>query len=481
MIKSVGIDLAGTGEHKVRCLDERAQLCDGFSFQTTPDGLAKLEEHVFLDGFDPVIVFEPTGLAWVLIAVYLRARHRDCRLVRVQSHKVATLRKYLRRSSKSDKIDALTLAKMPFIDSERLEELYLPPAKIYAIQRLARQRKRLESEIGARKKRMGSILDGYFPGLREAFADPWSPQARAFLSTYLNPLATIRAGENALNAFLAEAKPRGKEDKVECHRVYLSCKNAAALCESSSSAGVVNDEFFAYLQEEIAREIRLMEFAETESEAIAQRLEQLYQELHPSDNLRTIPGVGEHTAPIFLATVGDAARFRSQSAFANYTGVVPAAKQSSDAEAKGLRMTKAGPAIMKWALYQASQIGRRCDPQLAWVYYRQMVYHGKNHKQAMGAVMSHMGARVLAVAREDRPYELRDIQGRPIAREEARRLILSNYQVPEEIKRERRRRKTASNTTKSLRKGREMVAHRTSEAAIAPQPVVTAAISQYEV
>ena len=49
MIKSVGIDLAGTGEHKVRCLDERAQLCDGFGFQTTLDGLTKLEERVFVD------------------------------------------------------------------------------------------------------------------------------------------------------------------------------------------------------------------------------------------------------------------------------------------------------------------------------------------------------------------------------------------------------------------------------------------------
>ena len=76
MVKSVGIDLAGTGEHKVRCLDERAQLCDGFGFQTTPDGLAKLEERVFSDGSNPVIVFEPTGLAWVLIAVYLRAASR---------------------------------------------------------------------------------------------------------------------------------------------------------------------------------------------------------------------------------------------------------------------------------------------------------------------------------------------------------------------------------------------------------------------
>ena len=31
----------------------------------------------------------------------------------------------------------------------------------------------------------------------------------------------------------------------------------------------------------------------------AKRLEQLYLEVHPSDNLGTIPGVGAHTAPIF--------------------------------------------------------------------------------------------------------------------------------------------------------------------------------------
>ena len=141
-------------------------------------------------------------------------------------------------------------------------------------------------------------------------------------------------------------------------------------------------------------------------------------------------------------------------------------------------MTKAGPAIIKWALYQAGQIGRRCDPQLAWVYYREMVHYGKNHRQAMGAVMSHMGARVLAVLREDRPYELRDIDGRPTTREEARRLILLNYQVPEKIKRERRRRKqVAGKATKLGRSKREMAAPRTNEAAKAPQPVEAMAIS----
>jgi hypothetical protein len=132
--------------------------------------------------------------------------------------------------------------------------------------------------------------------------------------------------------------------------------------------------------------------------------EQLYFEIHPSDNLRTIPGVGDHTAPIFLATIGDPACFRSQSSFANYCGIVPGASQSAGSEAKGLRMTKAGPAIMRWALFQAGGIGRAHDPQLACIYYREMVHNGKNHMQAMGAVMSHLSSRVLAVLREDKPY-----------------------------------------------------------------------------
>jgi len=50
MIKSVGIDLGGIGEHKVRCLDEKAQMCDGFGFDTSRVGLAKLEERIFSDG-----------------------------------------------------------------------------------------------------------------------------------------------------------------------------------------------------------------------------------------------------------------------------------------------------------------------------------------------------------------------------------------------------------------------------------------------
>ena len=106
-----------------------------------------------------------------------------------------------------------------------------------------------------------------------------------------------------------------------------------------------------------------------------------------------------------------------------------------------------------------------------------MVYHGKNYKQAMGAVMSHIGASVLMVLREDRPYELRDTEGNTISREEARRLILLNYHVPEGIRQERRRRDcTKVNALKLHMKGQRMAAHRIIEAATAPRPVTSITI-----
>jgi len=464
MIRSVGIDLH-QGRHRARCLDDRAQPCDSFSFQTTPEGLATLEERVFRDGANPIIVLEPAGLPWLMVAVYLRSRHPDCRLVKAKTQKVAALRRYLRGPVKTDRLDALTLAKMPFIDPEQLDEIYLPPAEIHALQRLGRQRKRIEQDITGRKVRISAIVDGYLPGVRKAFNDVWSSPVRAFLGFRLNPFAVVRDGEEALHAFLSKASARSKWSRAETQLVFLACQSVASVCELSRPAGTVNEEFFLDLQDEIARELRLMEVEEAESESLARRIAELYQKLHPSDNLRTIPGVGEHTAPIFLATVGDPARFHNQSAFANWEGVVPGARQSSDVQAKGLRMTKAGPSIMRMALYQAGDVGRRWDPQLAAVYHREMVYHGKNHKQAMGAVMSHLGARVLRVLKEDSPYELRDIEGNPISKDEARKLVLSKYHVSEDIRRERRRR------NRKVGKDRETATYRTNEADKAPQPV----------
>jgi transposase len=470
MIRSVGIDLSRTGSHQVHCLDEQARPCDSFSIDSSLEGLEKLEERIFSDGSCPTIVFEPTGLAWIPLAAYLRARHPECRLVKARLQKVAALRRYLRSHTKSDRVDGVTLAKMPFIDSEQLDEAYLPPAKYHALQRLTRQRERLMKSITIRKNRIGSIVNGYLPQLRKAFTNEWSQWARTFYRQCLNPYQVSHSGKRALEELFVGIKARGAV--AESGRVYKACLRLAEFYERSEPAGMINEEFFSDLQDEIACELRLMEGEEKEVERVSERIEELFRELHPAGHLRTIPGIGIRTSQVFLAIIGDPKRFRNQSVFANYTGVVPGANQSADTEGKGLRMTKAGPAMMKRALFQAGDIGRRYDPQLAYLYYREMVNHGKTHLQAMGAVMSHLGARILAVLRDNKPYEIRDIQGQPVSKREATAIVHSGYTVPESVRRVRRRRKS---------NGGRLTSPRTREAAKAPQsePISTSPMTVY--
>jgi transposase len=108
LTRSVGIDLSRSSSHQVRCLDEQARPCYSFSFDSTLEDLEKFEERIFSDGAAPTVVFESTGLAWIPMAVYLRARHPECRLVKARLQKVAALRRYLRSHTKSDRVDGLT-------------------------------------------------------------------------------------------------------------------------------------------------------------------------------------------------------------------------------------------------------------------------------------------------------------------------------------------------------------------------------------
>jgi hypothetical protein len=158
-----------------------------------------------------------------------------------------------------DRLRATVLMRLPWprcLSSiqRKLVEIYLPPAEIHALQRLTRQRKRMESAISGRKIRISAIVDGYLPGVRRAFSDAWSLPVRAFLRSQLNPYAVVREGEGSLHAYLSKACPRSRWSRAETHLVFLACHSVADVCELSRSAGTLNEDFFVDLQDEIARE-----------------------------------------------------------------------------------------------------------------------------------------------------------------------------------------------------------------------------------
>lgn len=438
---SIGIDLSINGAHDCTILDATDQLVQRFTFDLSFAGLQKLERHLCGPSPSheaPVVVMEPTGLAWSLPCLYLRARHPEVKVVRIKTSKVAALRRYLKRDAKSDRLDSFTLAKMPLVDPEELYAVDLPPAALQGLDRMTRQRARLVESLTGRKSRLQALLRGYLPGLMDVVGKPWEPVFRAVITVALNPFTLARQSMAVLRNALQDKLSRGALPDRLVPRLLTACEQLTRLYRPIVETGLLTETFFDDVQDEVARELRLMDVELRELEDLEAAIARRYREVAPEDRLGTLKGLGAVTAPTLLAAVGTPRRFRSQAAFRGWTGVVPHARQSADSDAKGLTMTKAGPRRVKLALYQAAEVARRWDPQLAKIYYDQMVHKGKPHYKAIGAVMSHLASRIHVVLSEQRDYVLQDVDGREVTAPEARTIIQTKYRVPAEIRAERR-------------------------------------------
>jgi transposase len=82
--------------------------------------------------------------------------------------------------------------------------------------------------------------------------------------------------------------------------------------------------------------------------------------------LRTLPGVGEFTALVMLAEIGDITRFGSARKLASWAGLTPTVR-GSDLTVRHGHISKQGSAWLRWALNQAAQTAKR-SPEFAASY-----------------------------------------------------------------------------------------------------------------
>ena len=132
--------------------------------------------------------------------------------------------------------------------------------------------------------------------------------------------------------------------------------------------------------------------------------------------------------------MGDAARFRTGKQFRSFTGLVPKASETGDTDRKGQAMSKAGSSLLRTTLVRAADHARRQDPQLARIYYVQMVERGKDHLGALCVVAANLAERTWAVMRRGMPYVICDTDGRPVDPRRGRAVIAAHWTVPAEVR-----------------------------------------------
>jgi transposase len=92
--------------------------------------------------------------------------------------------------------------------------------------------------------------------------------------------------------------------------------------------------------------------------------------------LMTIPGIGEYSAMMLLAEIGEIGRFADKEALCSYAGLVPRVRESAGKAAR-VGITRQGSPWMRWVMVEAAQVATRCSPA-AKRYYERLLR--KKHK-----------------------------------------------------------------------------------------------------
>jgi transposase len=105
-----------------------------------------------------------------------------------------------------------------------------------------------------------------------------------------------------------------------------------------------------------------------------------------SDLLQSIPGIGAATAATILGELPDAAHFACAQQAAAYAGLAPREYRSGTSVRKRTRLSKAGNARLRKALYLPTLTAIRFNPLLGG-FFERLVAAGKSRMAAVGACM----------------------------------------------------------------------------------------------
>jgi transposase len=429
----VGIDLGIATAHTARVLDETGTTLAKRKAWPTVESLTGLEQTALAgteDGTRLEVVIEPTGPAWLPIAVFFTARGHL--VYRVASAKAADLRRFLSRHTKTNGIDAETLARLPLVDPTGLRPLDLPGAQRAGLDRRVRATDRLTQAGAEHKRRIKDLARQVLP--MSPLTGDLGLADLAVLERYADPRALVRAGIRRLTALIAKAS-HGHQGRDRAEQWLTAAEAALALYGEHPAVA------FTDLAAEIATEVRLLRAVQAELATHARHRETYYQQVDPTELARSLPGVAEIGGPALVAVTGDAARFPGAKAFRCYTGLVPRVSETGETNRKGQPMSKAGSSLLRTTLIRAAENARHEDPQLARIYYVQMVERGKDHLGALCVVAANLAERFWAVMTRGEPYVLRDTDGRPVTTTEGRAIIRKHWHVPAEVRARRRNKK----------------------------------------
>ncbi|KAA0235914.1 MAG: IS110 family transposase [Actinobacteria bacterium] len=416
---SIGIDAAVVADHQIAIRGPGVR--EDFRASPTLAGMAKLTERLSPYAGSLVVV-EPTAGTWLPLT--MAVTEAGCRIGFVQNRDSARLRQAINGRTKTDVVDADMLARCEAVLGVADAPIPLPGQ--VGLRRALRRRHHMTVDAHRAECRLWSLAIWAMPDVWRAAGG--HAVAQPLLGRWPDLRALWRARLSSITEIVA-AHSRDKDPTRRAERI-----RDAAQGWHEFWIGRLDLDDLAWEIAEMCDDIDIAD--QRQREATDHALER-WRYHWPDDVLLSVLGVGPICAATTRAWWGDGHHLRSAKAAGAFVGLNPSNWESGLSASPSRSITKEGPAEMRLVYYQAANVARRRDPQLAAHYRRLMCERGHTHIQANCAVARKLAARTWAVLHTGEPYEPRDLDGNPIDEATAAQLAVE-LEVPTDTRRRNR-------------------------------------------
>jgi transposase len=381
-----GLDWASR-THAACVIDERGQILVQLEVTHDAAGLAELRRRFNTAGVTSIAIERPSGL---IVDALLEAGFT---VVPIHPNAVKASRpRYRSHGGKSDASDAYLLADLLRTDGHRFKPLAPQGDEIRALRALVRGRDDLVATRVQLANQLRDLLQTYWAGAAEVFAEVDSPIALAFIQRYPTPESASRLGPKRMAAFCAQHAYSGRRTADE---LLQRLHQAAAV-----SLGELEMEAKGELACALARTLaRLVE----QIRLITSRIEHHITSSDDGQLFMSFPRAGRVNAAQLLAEIGSVReRWDSDEHLAAEAGVAPVTYASGKSKAVTFRF--ACNHRLRSAVTCLADNSRHANAWAADVYARAKA-RGCDHPHAI-RILARAWLRIIWRAwRDHRPYD----------------------------------------------------------------------------
>jgi transposase len=391
----LGIDV-GKKWHEAALVDEADEVLWRQRFRSNRTGLLSLAERLAGVGPEDLTVgLEATGVYWITLHQWL-VGWGAAKVLVLNPLQTRAFRNANLRGSKTDRIDAVSIARLIRWAGRTLSSHAVPEERQAAAREISRVRSEMIRLRAKQLVKLDTILERLFPEFRQAFRDLGTKSAQAVLSRWPTPRLLRTASLAEITAVLHEAS-RGKVREAKAEEILRLAAESVGIDDPLDASAAAIQALVAHVRH-----------LEEQIESLGKRLDTL---LEPDAVLRrlleTIPGIGGETARTWLAEALPVGQFQGKDAAQRLVAAVgiDAQPRESGQYAGKVKMSKRGNRHLRRAILLAARTASRTDPQFRAMLTRQL-QRGKHYNVAVSHVARKLVHVIYAVLRDQRPYEL---------------------------------------------------------------------------